>query len=40
MGKYDNDEVEIDLMELFFELKKRIWIIAAAVLVAAAAFGA
>ena len=30
MGKYDNDEVEIDLMELFFELKKRIWIIAAA----------
>ena len=40
MGKYDNDEVEIDLMELFFELKKRIWIIAAALLVAAAAFGA
>ncbi len=40
MGKYEDDEVEIDLLELLFELKKRIWIIAAVVIAAAAAAGA
>lgn len=28
----DDDEVEIDLRELFFEVKKRLWILAAAIL--------
>lgn len=38
MEKYDNDE--IDLKELFFELKKRWWMILAAMILGAGAFGA
>lgn len=36
----DDDEIEIDLRELFFELKKRIWLILAGLLIGAAAVGA
>lgn len=39
MGKYDNDEVEIDLVELFFELKKKLWIIVIAAVLSASAAG-
>ncbi|MDO4330994.1 MAG: Wzz/FepE/Etk N-terminal domain-containing protein [Lachnospiraceae bacterium] len=38
MEKYDNDE--IDLKELFFELKKRWWMILVAMILGAGAFGA
>ncbi len=40
MEKYNNDEIEIDLKELFFELKKRWWIILAAMILGVGAFGA
>lgn len=40
MEKYNNDEIEIDLKELFFELKKRWWMILAAMIIGAGAFGA
>lgn len=36
----DNDEIEIDLRELFFELKKKIWFIIAGLLIGAAVTGA
>ena len=36
----DNDEIEIDLLELFLELKKRLWIILLAVVLGAGAAGA
>ena len=40
MGKtHDDDEIEIDLRELFFALKKRIVVILAALLIGAAAAG-
>ena len=40
MGKaYDNDEVEIDLRELFFALKKHILVILAALLAGAVIAG-
>lgn len=34
-----NDEVEIDLKELFYELKKKIWMIVAATVLGASIFG-
>ena len=36
----DDDEIEIDLRELFYELKKRIWLILAGLLIGATAVGA
>ena len=36
----DDDEIEIDLRELFYELKKCIWLILAGLLIGAAAVGA
>lgn len=36
----DDDEIEIDLRELFFELKKKIWFIIAGLLIGAAVTGA
>lgn len=40
MENYNNDEIEIDLKELFFELKKRWWMILIAMVLGAGAFGA
>lgn len=37
---YEDDEVEIDLMELFYALKKRILVILAAIVLGAVVFGA
>lgn len=39
MEKYNEDEIEIDLLELLFALKKKIWLIAAVTVIAAGAVG-
>ena len=36
----DDDEIEIDLRELLFEMKKKIWFIIAGLLIGAAITGA
>lgn len=37
---HEEDEIEIDLRELFFELKKRMWLILAGLIIGGAAVGA
>lgn len=37
---YEDDEIEIDLLELFLALKRRIWVILAAVIIGGGAAGA
>ena len=39
MKKYDTDEMEIDLKELFFALKKKLWLIILVALLSAAGAG-
>ena len=39
-NKYDEEEIEIDLIEIFFVLKKRIWIILLSALIGGGIFGA
>lgn len=35
----ENDEIEIDLLELFYELKKKLWLIILAALIGGGIFG-